>query len=163
MTGFYKNKGISRVVLIFAEEGRFRSTRSFSQQNAIFAAHFAAVKWGELCCEMALVCQEGASRLLNFSQRGAWGCEMISQQSGDFAAKWRFRNELVGAAKWFHSKGPISQRLLLGCEISQTPVFTLFLAPNDFSSFLLQFLLILIIQKPILHQIKLELKHWNQN
>ena len=36
MTGFYKNKGISRVVLIFAKadfaaKGRFRNKRSFSQ------------------------------------------------------------------------------------------------------------------------------------
>ena len=45
-----------------------------------------------------------------------------------------------------------------------SPVFTLFIAPNDdLPSISLQFLLILIIQKPILHQNKLKLKHLNQN
>ena len=44
-----------------------------------FRSRFAAAKWGSLCCEMALVCQKSAS------QRGAWGCEMVSQQSADFA------------------------------------------------------------------------------
>ena len=46
-----------------------------------------------LCYEMALVFQEGASQLQKFSQRGAWGCEMISQQSSDFTAKWRLRSK----------------------------------------------------------------------
>ena len=35
--------------------------------------------------EMALVCQGVVSHLRKFSQRGAWGCEIISQLSGDFA------------------------------------------------------------------------------
>ena len=111
-----------------------------------------------LCCEMALVCQEVVSQLRKFSQRGGMGLgnhfatkwcfpsDFLGLRNG-FAAKWRFRNELVGATKWFRRKGPISQRLLLGCEISQTPVFTLFLAPNNFPSISLQFLLILTIKK----------------
>ena len=120
---FIKNKGISRVVLIFAEEGWFRSKRSFSQQKDIFVAHFAAAKWGELCCEMALLCQEGASQLRKFSQRGPWGYEMISQQSGDFVeASFRLWN-------------------------LADPCFTLFLAPNDFPLISLQFLLYEIIKK----------------
>ena len=105
-----------------------------------FRSRFAAAKWGSLCCVMALVCQEGASQLRKFSQRGAWGCEMISQQSSDFATKWRFCSELVGAAKWFRSKVPISQRLLLGCEISQTTIFPLFLHFLLLQTTFLQFL-----------------------
>ena len=72
-------------------------------------------------------------------QRTCWGCEMVSQQSADFAEAAKSRRPLF------------------------FPYFCTFLAPNDFPSFLLQLLLILIIQKPILHQNKLELKHWNQN
>ena len=68
-------------------------------------------------------------------QRTCWDCEMVSQQSAYFAEAAKSRRPLF------------------------FPCFYTFLAPNDFSSFLLQFLLILIIQKPILHQIKLELKH----
>ena len=34
--------------------------------------------------KMALVCQKVVSQLQKFLQRGAWGCEIISQQSADF-------------------------------------------------------------------------------
>ena len=75
--------------------------------------------------------QRGVSQLQKFSQREAWGCEMISQQSSDFAeASFRLRNL---ADHYF------------------SPVFTLFLAPKDLPSISLQFLLILIIQKIKLH------------
>ena len=64
----------------------------------------------------------------------------ISQlrNGGNCAAKWHscakvwfhsyenFRREGPEVAKWFRSKVAISQRLLLGCEISQTPDFSLF-------------------------------------
>ena len=60
------------------------------------------------------------------------------RNGGNCAAKWHscakrvlrscenFRREGPEAAKWFRSKVAISQRLLLGCEISQSPVFPLF-------------------------------------
>ena len=120
---------------------------SFPCENWIFHAlvvrsRFAVAKWESLCCEMALCAKVGFAAEKIFAERGL-------RLRTSFAAKCRFRR---------------------GYEISQTPVFALFLlcfcsvfAPNDFPSFLLQFLLILIIQKPILHQNKLELKHWNQN
>ena len=105
-------------------------------------SHFAAVKWELLCCEVALLCQ----KLVR-------SCE-------------NFRREGLVAAKWFRSKVPISQRLQNLADPCFSPVFDPFLlcfhsnfAPNDFLSISLQFLLILIIQKPILHQNKLELKH----
>ena len=79
------------------------------------------------------------SQLRKFLQRGAWGCELISQQSVDFAEAAKSRRPLFFPCFW--------------------PVF----APKDFLSISLQFLLVLIIQKLILHKNKLELKHWNQN
>ena len=105
------------------------------------------------------------------------GCKME-----DFKA-WRFRSHFAaakrvyGLAKW-HScaKGP-----LRSCEnfcrghLETTKPFhseggdfrsgSLLLRnfANHALSLLFELLLILIIQKPILHQNKLELKHWNQN
>ena len=92
--------------------------------------------WG---CEMALVCHGVSSQLRKFSQRVLGGCETISQQGGDF------RSGSLLAAKF---RRPCS---LLA--------FELLLIPNFLLSPLLTFLLILIIQKPMLHQNKLELKH----
>ena len=84
-----------------------------------------------------------------------------------------FHREGPEAAKWFRSKVPISQRLRNLADPYFCPIFALFLLrfrSERLSSISLQFLLILIIQKPILHQNKLELKHlksklthWNQN
>ena len=105
-------------------------------------SRFAAAKWGLLCCEVALVCQNQFR-----------SCEI-------------FCREGPKAANWLRSKVLISQRLRNLANPYFCPIFTLFslrLTPKDFLSISLQFLLILIIQKPILHQNKLELKHWNQN
>ena len=104
------------------------------------------------CFATAEILAEGAIGLRNgfaakwrcrsevaISQRTCWGCEMVSQLRADFAeASFRLRN------------------LADPCF---SLIFTLFLATNDFPSISLQFLLILIIQKPILNQNKLELKH----
>ena len=100
-----------------------------------FCSCFAAAKWGSLCCEMALICQK-------------WfrNCE-------------NFRREGPKAANWFRSKVPISQTLRNLANPCFCPIF----APKDFLLISLHFLLPEIIQKPILHQNKLELKHWNQN
>ena len=162
-----------------------------------FRSRFAVAKWGSLCCEMALVCQKVASQLRNPVQNGAflakmgsfmlWWFAVVSQlrNDGHYVAKWHscaksgfaaakiFAERAIGLRTGFATKF----RFRRGCEISQTPVFPLFLpcfslrltpillrfCSDFFSSISLQFLLILIIQKPILHQNKLELKHWNQN
>ena len=148
---------------------RFGDFVAISQlQNEVHCAakwHSCAKKW---FCSCEIPCQmELWLRNWEFSRFGASqpfrSCEMgapvlrsgtrvpnlVSQLRTGFAAKCWFRR---------------------GCKISQAPVFALFLlcfrsdfAPKDFISISLQFLLILIIQKPILHQNKLELKHWNQN
>ena len=105
-------------------------------------SRFTAAKWGLICYEVALMCQ-------------TWFCSCEN-----------FCREGPEAANWFCSKVLISQRLRNLADPCFCPIFALFLlhfcsvfAPNNFPSFLLQFLLILIIQKPILHQNKLELKH----
>ena len=87
------------------------------------------------------------SQLQKLSQRGAWGCELVLQQSANFAEAAKSRRPLF------------------------FPCFCTFLALNDFPWISLQFLLILIIQKPILHKkkkirikaLKSKLKHWNPN
>ncbi|WKA00344.1 hypothetical protein VitviT2T_018706 [Vitis vinifera] len=104
----------------------------------LFAMRFAAAKQMALCCEVALVCQNGFR-----------SCE-------------NFRRDFYSVAEWFGNKMPISQRLQNLADPCFSPVFAPFdsdFAPIFFSSISLQFLLILIIQKPILHQNKLELKH----
>ena len=102
-------------------------------------------------CEMALVCQRVVSHLRNtlpnsisaakwrISRRGGFAAISQLRNEGNCAAKWHscakrvlcscknFCREGLEATKWFRSKVPISQRLLLGCEISQTLVFPLFL------------------------------------
>ena len=144
-------------------------------------SHFAAAKWGSLCCEMALVCQKVASQLWNPLRNGAFPTKMGSFMLWWFAAVSQLRNDGHCVAKW-HScaKSGFAERGLRlqtgfaakcwfrgGYEISQTPVFALFLlrflSPKDFLSISLHLILPEIIQKPILHQNKLELKHWNQN
>ena len=132
---------------------KFRKLKvSISQPKVDFVAStlwFRSCEMELLCCEMAHECQEVVSQLRKFSQRRVLGCEIISQQNGVFAAKWRFRRGLFLAAKF---RRPLNFY-----------AFELLLIPNFLLSLLLTFLLILIIQKPILHQNKLELKYWNQN
>ena len=92
-----------------------------------FAGRFAAVKWGLLCCEVALVCP---NRLRS--------CENSCR-------------ELQSVAEWFGNKMLISQNFSLGCEISQSSVFALFslcfCSDFFFLSISLQFLPLGIIQK----------------
>ena len=73
------------------------------------------------------------------SQRVLGGCETILQRGGDFRS------------------GSLLLRNFAAHALSL--LFELLLIPNFFLSPFLTFLLILIIQKPILHQNKLELKH----
>ena len=98
-----------------------------------------------------------------------WWFAAVSQlqNEGHCAAKWHscakkwlhscenFRREGLVAANWFRSKVLISQRLRNLADPCFCPVFALFslrLTSKDFLSISLHFLLILIIQKPILHQ-----------
>ena len=116
---------------------------SFPCENRIFHAlvvrsRFAAAKWGLLCCEVALVCQKWFRNRENFCREG------------------------LEAANWLRSKVLILQRLRNLTDPCFCPVFDPFLLrfrSERLSSISLQFLLILIIQKPILHKKKLELKH----
>ena len=68
-----------------------------------FASRFAAAKWGLLCCEVALVCQTRLHSCKNS------------------------RRESQSVAEWFGNKVLFSQKFSLGYEVSQSPVFTLFL------------------------------------
>ena len=84
-----------------------------------FAGRFATAKWGLLCCEVALVCQ---NRLRS--------CE-------------NSHRELHSVAEWFCSIVLISQRLSSACEISQSSVFPCFCSdffPIFFLSISLKFL-----------------------
>ena len=111
------------------------------------------------------------------------GSQPLSQlrNEGSCAAKWHLcakfafaaakypRRDFYSVAEWFGNKMPISQRLRNladPCFSPVSPLFSLRLTPillrfcsDFFPSISLQFLLILIIQKPILHQNKLDLKH----
>ena len=127
----------TRVPKVGFTAAKHSSKWSFGYEMGIFHAlelrsRFAAAKWGLLCCDVALVCQ-------------TW-----------------FRREGPEAANWFRSKVPISQELRNLVDPCFCPVFALFslrFRSERLPSVSLQFLLILIIQKPILHQNKLELKH----
>ena len=108
-----------------------------------FRSRFAAAKWG-YC----------AAKWHSCAKRTLRSCE-------------NFHREGPEAARWFCSKVAISQRLLLGCEISQTTIFPLFLHFFLLQTTFLQFLCnsswfwssknLYYIKK------KIELKHWNQN
>nr|CAN60843.1 hypothetical protein VITISV_042885 [Vitis vinifera] len=79
-----------------------------------------------------------------------------------FAAKWRFCSDFLGLRNNFAAKWRFRRGLFLAakfCRPLNFHAFELLLIPNFLLSLLLTFLLILIIQKPILHQNKLELKH----
>ena len=125
---FIKNNKILKVILIFVEEGRFRSKRGFSQKKkTIFAAHFAAAKWGSLCCEMALCAKIGFAAS-KYPAKWSFGCEIgnfyaLELLNGFAAAKWGllccemtlvcqtwFRRGVNWAAKWFRKGRPFSQR-----------------------------------------------------
>ena len=100
---------------------------------------------GLLGCEMAHVCLGVVSQLRNFSQGGLCGCEMISHEDPFFAAKPQFH-----------------KRVLLAVKFLQDNEFLYFCASLILYGFLpplLKFLLILIIQKPMLNQNKIKLKH----
>nr|CAN62900.1 hypothetical protein VITISV_036725 [Vitis vinifera] len=134
-------------------------------------------------CEMALVCQRVVSQLRNTLQNGSSAAKWRSSRRGGFAAakrvyelaKWHscakgplrscenFHKGRLEAAKPFRSEGgnfrsgSLLLRNFAGHALSL--LFELLLIPNFLLSTFLTFLLILIIQKPILHQNKLELKH----
>ena len=86
---FIKNNGIVKVILSFAEEGRFRSKKRVSQKKA----DFAASKWGSLCCEMALVCQ---NRLRNFKIPCEMELWLRNWEFSRFVASQPFRNCEMG-------------------------------------------------------------------
>ena len=104
-----------------------------------FAMRFAAAKWMLLYCEVALVCQICFHSCKIPLQRLLQCCGMVLQHSANFAEAVKSRRALFFP-------------LFLLC-------FCFVFALKDFLSISLHFLLILIIQKPILHQNKLELKH----
>ena len=137
-------------VLVVSLDGIVSSTGALSwsygrgfRGGGNFRSPFRSCETGVLCYEMALVCQGASSQLWKFSQRRMGGCETISQREAIFAAVHFWLRNFAGHAL--------------------SLLFELLLIPNFLLSTLLTFLLILIIQKPILHQNKLELKHWNQN
>ena len=139
-----------------------------------FCSHFAAAKWG-YCAAKWHSCAKRWFRICeNFHRGGQLGCEMVSQQSGFFAAtSWGY--EIISQRSGDFARGYfgckiISQpraifaeashlwlRNLVGHEFSLA--FELLFILNFLFSPFLTFLLILIIQKPILHQNKLKLKH----
>ena len=155
---------------IFAAKGQFRSQGHFHSHFAAkggfrrpFCSPFRSCEMGLEGCEMALVCQWGISQLRKFSQGLAMGLRNV------FAAKGHFRSHSL-----------ISQWAPCGCEIISQPraifvrapfglrnfadhgfflAFELLLIPRDLPSISLQFLLILIIQKPMLNKNKVKLKH----
>ena len=103
-----------------------------------FAAAKHPSKW-RIDCEM----EDFKAWRFRSCEMDVRGCETISQQGGDF-----------------RSRSILATKFRRPCSLL---AFELLLIPNFLLSPLLTFLLILIIQKPMLHQNKLELKHWNQN
>ena len=113
-----------------------------------FAAEKSSAKWS-FPCENRIF---HALVVRNRFAAAKW--ESLCCKMALVCQKW-FHREGPEAANWFCSKMLILQRLRNLADPCFCPVF----APKDFLSISLQFLLILIIQKPILHQNKLELKH----
>ena len=136
---------------------------------------------------MALVCQRVVSQLRNTLSNGSSTAKTMDLKAWKACSHFAAAKRVYGLAKW-HScaNGPLrsyenfcrrrleaakpfcseggdfrSGSLLLrnfaGHALSL--LFELLLIPNFLLSTLLTFLLILIIQKPILHKNKLELKH----
>ena len=141
-------------------------------------------------CEMALMCQRVVSQLWktlrNCVSAAKWRIFKVWKACNHFAvaklvylaAKWHsyakgplhscenFRRGGWTATKPFRSGRRFSQRLTFAAKFRRPCsflAFELLLIPKFLLSPLLTFLLILIIQKSILHQNKLKLKHWNQN
>ena len=154
---------------------KYSSKWSFGCEIGIFHVlgfrnHFAAAKWGSLCCEMRFtVLRNGthvpkcASQPRNTLRNGALAVKLGIFTLWSFAAAKQLRNGGSCAGKW-HSCAKIGFaaakifverglrlrtgfaakcRFCRGCEISQTPVFPLFLlcfrsdfAPKDFLQFL---------------------------
>ena len=90
-------------------------------------------------CEMSLMCQGVSSQLRKFSQMRMGGCKTILQSRDDF------RSGSLLAVKFRRPCSLLAFELLLILNFLLSPLLT--------------FLLILIIQKPMLHQNKLELNH----
>ena len=92
---------------------------------------FAAAKFRG-GCEMELMCQEGVS------QRGVWGCKIISQPWGDFAAaSWGC--EIILQPRAIFAGALFGLRNLVNHEYFLA--FELLLIPRDLPSISLQFLL----------------------
>ena len=89
----------------------------------------------QLSCEIGFAKDDRFRRDTLIPQRILLGCETVSQRSANFAEAAKSRRPLF------------------------LPCFCSVFAPKDFLSISLHFLLPEIIQKPILHQNKLELKH----
>nr|CAN75853.1 hypothetical protein VITISV_025387 [Vitis vinifera] len=131
-------EGAMRLRNHFTAKGLFRSGGLISQrlpwgcENWSFKAwgfrslfRSCEIKWGPAKWHS---CAKGVFRSCeNFRRVGAWGYEIISQPRGVFATDTSFRSALLGAAKSFRNQGPFSQRLPLGCEISQAMNFPLLL------------------------------------
>ena len=143
-------------------------------------SHFAAAKWGSLCYEMALMCQKLVSQLRNTLPNGALAAKLEFFTFWSFAAVSQLRNGGSCAAKWhscailgFAERGmrlrigfAAKCRFRRGCEISQIPVFALFLL--RFCSERLPFNFFAILPdfdhpKTYIPSKQTELKHWNQN
>ena len=155
-----------------------------------FRNHFAAAKWVYGAAKWHL-CAKGwfrscetpfqmASRLQNGGSSRRGGFAAISQLRN--GCTWlrngtRVPRDLFTAAKIFaegarrlrnhfaagsdfRSGSLLAAKFRRPCSLL---AFELLLIHNFLISLLLTFLLILIIQKPILYQNKLKLKHWNQN
>nr|CAN77218.1 hypothetical protein VITISV_036422 [Vitis vinifera] len=137
-------------------------------------------------CERALVCQRVVSQLRNTLQNGVSTAKRRISRRGGSAAISQLRNGctwlrngtrvpwgLFTAAKIFAEEdGRLQNHFTAGSHFRSgslllrnfdahalSLLFELLLIPNFLLSPFLTFLLILIIQKPILHQNKLELKH----
>ena len=99
--------------------------------------------------------------------RGGFAAMKIFAEGGmglrnHFAAQWSFRSDFLGLRNNFAAKWRFRRGLFLAAKFRRPlnfHAFELLLIPNFLLSLLLTFLLILIIQKPILHQNKLELMH----
>ena len=137
-------------------KGHFRSTWRIWQGVAMGLRNHFAAKWDFRSrvpfSQPISQLRNGVTVLRNGTRvpRGGFAAAKIFAEGGmglrnHFAEKWRFRRGLFLAAKF---RRPLNFY-----------AFELLLIPNFLLSLLLTFLLILIIQKPILHQNKLELKH----
>ena len=133
MTGIYKNNGILKVILSFAEKGQFHSKKSFSQPTSQCISQLriechCAAKW-HTCAKIAFA-------IAKYPVEWNFGCEIrdfhaLSLCSRFAAANWGLlcckvalvcqtwlRRGVKWVAGWFGSKVLFSQRISLGCEVS---------------------------------------------